>query len=136
MINFKQRLDEYGLNTDNSVVIGSGVMNALGLRESADIDVVVNPETYERLRTEASFVPEVVRGKTLLTGGVFEIGTSWPVLGRDWDYRALLSVSMVIEDVRYITAQFLREAKRSWIHEAEGRDKDVVDVRILEKYLL
>ena len=40
----KNKLIELGLNSENAVVIGSGILNALNLRESKDIDVVVTEE--------------------------------------------------------------------------------------------
>ena len=134
VIKIKEKLDKLDLNEDNSVVIGSGIMNALGLRASADIDVVVDDQTYRRLLAGGAFSRERVRGKELLTDDIFEIGTSWPVIEKDWNYSSLLSVSTVIGGVRYITAEFLLDAKRSWLQGDHVREKDINDVRLLERY--
>ena len=39
-----KKLRELGLNADNAIVIGSGILQALGIRKSNDIDLVVTPE--------------------------------------------------------------------------------------------
>lgn len=44
--NIEVELNNLGLNSDNAVVIGSGILNALNLRESGDIDVIVTKEKY------------------------------------------------------------------------------------------
>jgi len=127
-------LAELELTPRDSVVIGSGILNALGLRTSNDIDVVVTDETFERLSGDARFTTETNHGRNILADGLFEIGTYWGVLGKDQTFRDLSKQSTVIEDVRYITPEFLLAAKKSWL-EDDGRPKDFEDVRLLEDYL-
>lgn len=43
-LDFKNKLATLGLSARNSVVIGSGILDALGIRKSNDIDVVVDKE--------------------------------------------------------------------------------------------
>jgi len=42
----KNKIIKLGLNSENAVVIGSGILNALNLRESKDIDDVKLMEQY------------------------------------------------------------------------------------------
>ncbi|HQC39175.1 MAG TPA: hypothetical protein PK804_00765, partial [Candidatus Dojkabacteria bacterium] len=80
MLNFKKELEKISLDDSNSVVIGSGILNALGIRESRDIDVVVESEKFYQLLEEetlSGFVNET--GSFLLTNGVVEISDSWHV---------------------------------------------------------
>ncbi len=123
-----------GLTPANSIVIGSGILQALSIRESGDIDVVVTQEVFSRLRKSKEFDTKHVHNRELLTDGVFEIGINWEVLGKIWTYEELREVSLVIEGVRYITLEFLLTAKKSWLKN-EGRSKDFTDVRLIEDYL-
>ena len=134
-MDIKGKLDELGLNPHNAVVIGSGILNALNLRESKDIDVVVTEETYKELSDNGRFEKEQNHGREILTDDLFEIGTSWTVVGKAWKFEDLLSHSTIISGVRYHTVEFLLDAKRRWIADGEGRQKDIDDVKLMEQYL-
>lgn len=131
----KTKLDELGLNSDNSIVIGSGILRALNLRESKDIDVVVTGEKYRELSDSGRFKKEQNHGREVLTDNLFEIVTSLTVIGKTWKFDDLLSHSIIIGGVRYNTVQFLLDAKRRWIADGEGRQKDIDDVKLMENYL-
>ena len=122
------------LTTDNSVVIGSGILNALGLRPSNDIDVVVNETAFARLGQDLRFVEKQNHGRTILAFDLFEIFTAWGILGKDQTFEELSKESTVIDGVRYITPQFLLAAKKSWLAD-DARPKDITDVKLIEDYL-
>lgn len=134
-MNIKMALDDIGLNSSNSVVIGSGVLNALNLRQSADIDVVVTQAEYERLANTGQFSKSHSHAREILTDNLFEIGTSWGVLGKDQAFDDLQGKSTVIDDVRYITIEFLLAVKKSWLNDDNVRQKDIDDVELIETYL-
>ena len=131
----REKLAELGLDTRNSIVIGSGVMEALGIRRSGDVDLVVAAEAYERLKAEANFKEEIYRGRPILAGGRFEIGKSWEVLGSTGDLPELRRDSTVIGGVRYVSLEFLLRVKRSWLLDKDVRQKDRDDVELIERYL-
>lgn len=134
-MNIKQELNNIGLGAKNAVVIGSGILNALNIRESKDIDVVVDIETYNRLSESNKFEKVEKHNREILEDELFEIGTSWAVLGRDWDFDDLSKHSIIIDEVRYNTIEFLLELKRSWVSDGAGRPKDIQDIELIEKYL-
>jgi len=131
----KNKLIELGLNSENAVVIGSGILNVLKLRESKDIDVVATEEKYKELSGNGRFKKEQNHGREILNDEPFEIGTSWTVVGKTWKFEDLLNHSITIDGVRYITVEFLLDAKRRWIANGEGRQKDIGDVKLMEQYL-
>jgi hypothetical protein len=131
-MDIKESLERLGLNPKNSVVIGSGILNALGIRESKDIDVVATEEAYRRLDSGTRFRKVENHGRIILADELFEIGTSWIALGKEWKFDDLSDVSTVIDDVRYITLQFLLDVKRSWLKEERVRQKDKDDVALIE----
>ncbi len=133
--NFKNELIKVGLNSDNAVVIGSGILDALNLRESGNIDVVVTEEKYKEMADNHRFKKKEKHGKKLLVDDLLEIQTSWTVVGKDWRFNDLLNCSTVIDGVRYNTVEFLLDAKRCWIASGEARQKDIDDVGLMEQYI-
>ena len=131
----RSKLADIGLTQDNSVVIGSGILSALNLRASNDIDVVVPETEYSRLADRKQFTKKQNHGREILDDGLFEIGTSWGVLGKSQDFDDLQEQSVVIDGVRYVTIEFLLAVKKSWLQDDDVRQKDVDDVELIEKYL-
>lgn len=135
MMHIKNKLNDIGLTPDKAVVIGSGILNALNLRESKDIDVIVTKDAYSKLERDARFTKKQSHGREMLIDGLFEIGTSWGVLRKSQTFDDLLKQSIVIENTRYITIEFLLAAKKSWLKDNDVRQKDFDDVELIEKYL-
>ena len=50
----RSKLTDIGLTQYNSVVIGSGILSALNLRASNDIDIVVPDTEYSRLAEKSA----------------------------------------------------------------------------------
>jgi hypothetical protein len=131
----KNKLIELGFNSNNCIVIGSGILNALNLRESKDIDIVVTHEKYKELSSNSQFKKEQKFGSEILTDELFEIMTTWNVIGKAWTFSDLQDHSIVIEDVRYNTVEFLLDVKREWVSTEEARQKDIDDIALMEKFL-
>ena len=120
------RLAKLGLNPDNSIIVASGIMEALGIRSMNDIDTIVTPTAYECLRQTNYFTEKQAHGHPMLEDDLFEIGTTW--IGQDLN--ELSRRSIIIEGVRYINLEFLIEVKKKW-----SRPKDLDDLRLIEAYL-
>lgn len=134
-MDFSKSLNSLNLNPGNSVVIGSGILSALGIRNSEDIDVVVNDESYARLSKDTKFRKDQVRGREVLSDELFEIGTSWGVLGKEQTFDDLLHQSTIINGTRFITIEFLLTVKKSWTHDGDVRQKDFDDLKLINAYL-
>lgn len=131
----KHELEKIGLTPNNSVVIGSGILSALAIRNSNDIDLVVDEEAYARLLSREYFRKVEKHGRVMLADNIMEIGTYWGVLNKNWGFKDLLDVSVVVDGVRYITLEFLLAVKKSWLLDADVRQKDIEDVKRIEEYL-
>ena len=134
-MDIKSNLEKFGLNPENSVIIGSGILSALHLRESKDIDVVTTVSKYESLHSTGIFAEKQNHGRNVLVNDLLEIGTNWGVLGKTWQFQYLVENSVVIYDVRYNSVEFLLNAKRQWVADGEGRVKDIEDIKLMEEYL-
>ncbi len=133
-VDIKNRIDEIGLNSDNAVVIGSGILNALNLRENKDIDVVVPDEKYKELYVNSRFQKKENHGRGVLIDDIFEIVTDWSVLGKSWRFDDLLPHSIIIDGVRYNTIEFLLTVKRKWFVDGDARQKDIDDIKLMEDF--
>ncbi len=137
MINIKRKLSELSLTPENSIVIGSGILNALNIRESHDIDIVVDMETYNRLKILPQFTVSQPLGTDVLQYDVYEIGTEWNMicLNKAYSFREIFDNSVVIDGVRYNSMEFLLKIKKIWVKGENPRDKDKKDIEIIEEYL-
>lgn len=98
--NLKDELAQLGLSAENSVIIGSGILNALGIRKSGDVDVVVDEKDYERLSREDRFTLGENHGRPVLLNDTFEICTGWGVLGRSYKLQDFMPEMVVIDGIR------------------------------------
>lgn len=135
MIDIKSELDKFGLSSDNCVVIGSGILNVLGLRESKDIDIIVSREKYKLLSKNDRFTKSRNHNREVLKHGLIEAMLSWTVVGKTFAFEDLEKHSTVIDGVRYNKIEFLLKAKNGWILNGEIRQKDVDDVKLMQEYL-
>lgn len=135
MMAIKDKLANFGLTAGNSIVIGSGVMGAYGIRKSHDVDVVVDAGLYAQLKTGGRFQEKKYYGRPVLLDGDLEISASWYAVGANRDLQHLAKQAVIIRGVRYISLDFLLAVKRGWIAEGDGRQKDIDDVRLIEAYL-
>ena len=131
----KDEIEKLGLNSENSIVIGSGILNALGIRESNDIDAVVSEEMFDNLKSKTELTLDLSRGKELLLNDIFEIVTEWQVLGKRYNFRDLFSESTIVSGVRYNSLEFLLKVKKSWVENGTARDKDKRDIELINNFL-
>ena len=131
----KKKIQKLGLNPDNSIVIGSGILEALRLRKSKDIDIVATQEIYGSLKKSGKFTVLENHGREILADDKFEIGTSWTVLVKSYRFQDFIDKSIIVDGVRYITLNFLYKAKKSWIRRKNARQKDIEDVKLIEAHM-
>ncbi len=125
-----KKISDLGLQRGHYIVIGSGVMGALNLRPINDIDLVVNPNKYAELKNR-DCVEKVHDDETReLLFGVYGIKTSWDSPNSGDNLQELLSDSIEIEGVAYISPQRLLRWKKRM-----KRAKDKKDILFLEKFL-
>lgn len=108
------------------MVIGGGLLTALGLRELHDIDILTTPAVFERFRL-AGWQPVTWLGKPGLRGGIFEMGME--VHG--YYLADLIEGAYRVEGVPYINIELLYAIKSHL-----RRPEDLQDITLLEQYRL
>jgi len=115
----------------------SGILNALNLRESHDIDLVVDEDTFQRLKSCGDFEIKHYGNYEMLTNEIFEICKIWEI--KEWEKVFKLDDfkedSVIIDNVRYVSLEFLLKYKKLLITNDKPREKDFEDIEIIEKYL-
>ena len=133
--NLKDELTNLGLTSENSAIIGAGILDVLDIRKSSDVDVVVSRADYERLSKNDRFKSDENYGRPVLLYDMLEICTAWGVLGKKYSLQDLIPETVIINGVRYISLDFLYRVKKSWLEDDDVRQKDIDDVRLIGEYL-
>lgn len=120
------RVRALNLPTDQIIVIGSGLLDAYGLRHAGDIDLVVTSELFTKLSGTGQYKQEEKNGEAYLVKDNLEVWLDWG----GYDFAKLQNEGVVIEGITFVNPLFLIERKRE-----RGTDKDKQDIALLEGYL-
>lgn len=121
------RIRALGLPEDQIVVIGGGLLDAYGLREANDIDLVVTPALFSQLEASGMYEKGARGTEQYLINDDVDIWQSW---GEGNDFAKLHSGGVTVDGIMFVDPQFLIEQKRE-----RGTDKDMRDIALLEGYL-
>ena len=115
-----------GLNINDYVVIGGGVLEVLDLRQTVDVDLVVSKSVYRKFKDLGwkEYIQD--DGKKILSKRGYKIMMHY--MRRD--LRRLTKYSFIKNGVRFMGINDLIESK-----ERLGRSKDLEDIDLLNKYL-
>lgn len=117
------RVKSLDLPLSEVVVIGSGLLDELGLRSAHDLDLAVSPTLFEKLRDSGEFT--ITNEGQTLRHNELEIWIDWPPR----DFAQLYENGQTINGVRFVDTQFLISQKQ-----ARGSQKDRHDIALLEGY--
>jgi len=115
---------------DQYVVIGSGILDALGIRPSVDIDIAVLPELHKHLEESGEWKEEIMHNKIFLKKDIFEInpGLSWE--NYSTTTKEAIDSAQIIDEIPFMNLNELIKFKL-----ALGREKDLKDIETIKKYL-
>lgn len=127
-----EQLRSFNFNPDNYTIFGSGPMWIYGLRESIhDVDILARGDVWEQAKSLGrELKPANMKGnKVELLDGAIEIFNEWGP--GEWNTDKLIEESFVMRDLRFVQLHEVLKWKQLL-----GREKDIVDIRVIEKYLL
>ncbi len=121
------KLPELELSPQQYIIVGSGVMDALGIRRANDVDFVAPPEVFDGLAergwNKAEDSPSLVKGS-------FEVYLAWDSNNGEPNFEDLMSTRQVIEQYTFVKLDRLLDWKKR-----VARPKDLKDVELIETYL-
>lgn len=124
-----ERVRTLSLPLDQVVVIGSGVLDALGLRMAGDVDLVLSAELFAGLTQHPDWQVRTKHNELLLTHNDTEAFLSWGSDGRP-NFQELYSQGVTIDGVRYAHPRMVMSQKQQ-----RGNEKDMRDIALLKGYL-
>lgn len=145
---FFERLNETGLSKDDYIVLGSGVLQAKGIRKSGDVDLLVKKEVFENLKKNSEW--ELVEKNTIkkeglpkreylikyFTSGKVELRKEFFISCFDKNFSGYFESypkfvnTELINNVRFESLKTVLMEKSY-----QAREKDLDDVLLIKKYL-
>ncbi|MFZ1361089.1 MAG: hypothetical protein WAS27_03650 [Candidatus Saccharimonadales bacterium] len=111
------------------VVIGSGLLDALGLRASRDIDLVVGDQLFQTVRISGRYHLSEKHGEEVLERDDVEIWRSWGA-GDELRFEALFAGGVTIDGIRFCHPSVIMRRKQQ-----RGGAKDMRDIELLQRYM-
>lgn len=122
------KLNNLNIDPSRAVITGSALLDVLGIRESNDLDIIIDKETFDSLRQDDRY-----------TLGAFSDGsekidaTGDVELMYDWYGQTVddcLRESTTIDGVNFFSLQSIRTWKKR-----QARPKDLRDIELIDAYL-
>ncbi len=127
---FVERVQALGFSANEYVVIGSGLLGALGLRTPQDIDLVVSAGLFKALRSSGMYRLSQRHGEEVLETDDVEIWQTWGAGDESMSFAALYRGGVTVDGVRFCHPQTIIAKKQ-----ARHSEKDVKDIELLKAYL-
>lgn len=128
-VNIIEKIKELNFPPDQYVVVGSGILEALGIRKAADIDMAVTPKLFETLLATGEWETEEKYGKIFLKKDGFDISSKLSQPNYPTTTEEAIESALVIEGIPFMNLEELKRFKLS-----RGREKDKADIALIEKY--
>ena len=130
---FADKVKALNLPLDQMIVIGSGILDQLGIRPASDIDLAASSDLMKKLSEESGDwlkkFDDNQRFYFVKDDGSAEVWDGWDFDGQTVSYDDLLDYAVEYDGVRFVDLEFLRKWK-SW----RGREKDVRDVELIDEW--
>lgn len=128
-MNIIERVKKLNFPLGEYVIIGGGILDVLGIRATNDVDAAVTPKLFKELQATGEWEEEVKHNKVFLKKDDVDINPdiSWseyPTTNEE-----AIASATVIDGVPFLNLGELKRFKT-----ASGREKDLADLVLIEKY--
>ncbi len=131
-----ERVKRLGLPLGEYAVFGSGLLEVWGIRKASDLDIIVTPELYDRLKQqgwqEGVDTQQEVQFKCLQKEGADVTTVQDKPTHGDYlpDRVQLIKEAVIINGVPFVRVEEVIACKKAY-----NRPKDLADITAIEKYL-
>ena len=126
------RVKKFKLPAGQYAVFGSALLDVWGLRKAADLDIIVTPELYQKLKEEC-WKERQAHGFPMLVKEDANI-TTVQDKPTDGDYNPdrlqLIKEAIKIKGIPFVKVEEVIACKKAY-----NRPKDLQDIKLLEHYL-
>ena len=130
---FADKVKALNLPLDQIIVIGSGILDQLGIRPAVDIDLAVSSDLMKKLSEESSDwikkFDDNQRFYFIKDDGSAEVWDGWEFDGQVVSYDGLLDYVVEYDGVRFVNLEFLSRWKK-W----RSLEKDTQDVKLIDEW--
>jgi hypothetical protein len=124
------KLDKLGLPAGGYMVMGSGILDALGIRSASDVDLVVKGEVYAHLKDIGWKERVASNGSPGIEHDIFQAYDHWN------DEGVVKTLEELILDAEWVNGRAYNSlAKLSLYKIRRGREKDIADLKLISWYL-
>jgi hypothetical protein len=131
-MNIFSRIKKFNLPIGQYAVFGSALMDVWGLRQAGDLDIIVTPGLFEKLRNEG-WEEKQGNGFTILTKEDANVTTAQD-RPTDGDYNPnrlkLIKDAIFIEETPFVRVEEVIACKTAY-----NRPKDLEDIKMIREYL-
>ena len=130
---FVDKVKALNLPLDQIIVIGSGILDQLGIRPASDIDLAASPDLMKKLSEESGDwikkFDDNQRFYFVKDDGSAEVWDGWEFDGQVVSYDDLLDYVVEYDGVRFVNLEFLSRWKK-W----RSLEKDTQDVKLIDEW--
>lgn len=127
---FIQAIKQLGLKPSEYIVIGSGILGILDIREVGDIDLVVSKKEFQKYEESGEWTKKYFDdGTYYLLKDLYEIGLDWDSKNAEPNLDELKKDQLILNDIPFVSLERLKQWKIK-----KGREKDLADVKLIQEY--
>jgi len=126
-------INDLNLKRGTYTITGGAVLQAYGLRDANDIDILVLPKVYREFRLSGWPEQETATGRIVLVKGIYEMGRDWnfPMCSFTAKVTDLIKSSDIINSIPFVSLEEVLRWKKSL-----KRRKDLLDIKLISDYLM
>lgn len=127
---FVNAIKDLGLNPEDYIVIGSGILAALEIREASDVNIVVSESIFKILSQDNRLVKkELDDGSYILTKDIYEIGVDRKSRNAKPTLEELKRGQEIIDGIPFINLEWLKSFKAG-----HSTEKNLDDIMLIEQF--
>ena len=130
MSDYIQRVKDFNLPEGEFFVCGSAIMDVLGIRKAADIDILVSQKLYDKLEKKDGWKKHpkynILQDSNKICGAKVMLD----FMKENYSLEDVLPLATFVDGVPFMSLEMLINAKRQM-----GREKDFSDIKLIEEYL-
>ena len=124
-MNIREAISQLLLPDGSFMVVGSGLLDTLGIRAAGDIDLLVSHDVFDNFKHQNYKIQQHKDGSDYISIGRFEIMADW--FGNDLE--TMCEGAVYIDEIPYWSLESMREWKCD-----HAREKDVRDIALIDEY--
>jgi 8-oxo-dGTP pyrophosphatase MutT (NUDIX family) len=124
-----ERVKLLNLPIGEYAIFGSGPLGIRNLREIHDIDLIVSEKVYDQYKGKEGWEIRDMENDNGLVNEELAI-EMWNDWGNDWNVNEAIREAEIIEGLAFVKLEWLLKWKKYL-----NREKDLKDIKIIEKYL-